>query len=183
MRGKEWMPWLRKASGFKNWKIVEVLSKEGSCTATGIDFCNSAWRTGNFTTFSRAGNMKPLQIARKNSELTFEWARITQSTSRGNFTFNSKCGIMHNLYPGWKIVLPALRVRNMKPLRTLGNYAISAQGGRACNRCGGQQVVLGPGKGRENMQGYLRWLCSAHPGLPSRGFFIVKIYVWQKKIP
>ena len=88
---------------------------------------------------------------------------------------------MYNLYPGWKIVLPALRVRNMKPLRTLGNYAISAQGGRACNRCGGQQVVLGPGKGRENMQGYLRWLCSAHPGLPSRGFFIVKIYVWQKK--
>lgn len=88
---------------------------------------------------------------------------------------------MYNLYPGWKIVLPALRVRNMKPLRTLGNYAISAQGGRACNRCGGQQLVLGPGKGRENMQGYLRWLCSAHPGLPSRGFFIVKIYVWQKK--
>ena len=88
---------------------------------------------------------------------------------------------MYNLYPGWKIVLPALRVRNMKPLRTLGNYAVTAQGGRACNRCGGQQLVLGPGKGRKNMQGYLRWLCSAHPGLPSRGFFIVKIYVWQKK--
>lgn len=82
---------------------------------------------------------------------------------------------MYNLYPGWKIVLPALRVRNMKPLRTLGNYAISAQGGRACNRCGGQQLVLGPGKGRENMQGYLRWLCSAHPGLPSRGFFNMKL--------
>ena len=88
---------------------------------------------------------------------------------------------MCNLYPGWKIVLPALIVRNMKPLRTLGNYAISVQGGRVCNWCGGQQVVLGPGKGRENMQGYLRWLCSAHPGLSSRGFFIVKIYVWAKK--
>ena len=44
------MPWLRKASGFKNWKIVEVLSKEGSCTTTGIErgkihFCNSAYET------------------------------------------------------------------------------------------------------------------------------------------
>lgn len=88
---------------------------------------------------------------------------------------------MYNLYPGWKIVLPALRVRNMKPLRTLGNYAISAQGGRACNRCGGQQLVLGPGKGRENMQGYLRWLCSAHPGLPSRGFFYCENICLTKK--
>lgn len=88
---------------------------------------------------------------------------------------------MYNLYPGWKIVLPALRVRNMKPLRTLGNYAISAQGGRTCNRCGGQQLVLGPGKGRENMQGYLRWLCSAHPGLPSRGFFYCENICLTKK--
>ena len=88
---------------------------------------------------------------------------------------------MYNLYPGWKIVLPALRVRNMKPLRTLGNYAINAQGGRSCNRRGGRQEVLGPGKGRENMQGYPRWLCSAHQGLSSRGFFIVKLYVWKKK--
>lgn len=88
---------------------------------------------------------------------------------------------MYNLYPGWKIVLPALRVRNMKPLRTLGNYAISAQGGRTCNRCGGQQVVLGPGKGRENMQGYLWWLCSAHPGLPSRGFFYCENICLTKK--
>ena len=65
----------------------------------------------------------------------------------------------------------------MKPLRTLGNYAISAQGGRACNRCGGQQLVLGPGKGRENMQGYLH----THPGLPSRGFFYCENICLTKK--
>lgn len=88
---------------------------------------------------------------------------------------------MYNLYPGWKIVLPALRVRNMKPLRTLGNYAINAQGGRSCNRRGGRQVVLGPGKGRENMQGYPRWLCSAHQGLSSRGFYCEIICLKKKQ--
>lgn len=65
------MLWLRKVSGFKNWKIVEVLLKEGFCIVIGIDFCNLVWRVGNFIIFLRVENMKFLYIVRKNSELNF----------------------------------------------------------------------------------------------------------------
>ena len=56
---------------------------------------------------------------------------------------------MCNLCLGWKIMLPSSRSGNMKPLRTLGNLAISVKGGKACHRFGGWQIVLGPDKGRK----------------------------------